>query len=115
MGSLPMAADRLTKSPGKAVRSQVFALAKGKCELLAHAEKAWGSITFAGTRHELSLKFEGCEAIEAGEAMIEALPQHEFSIPGQLVADAAVRETDHRFGPVETLTATIALLLLEEV
>ncbi len=95
------------------VREAVLALA-GAGQVLTHAETAWASITFSGTRHELVMQFEGIAAVEAGERLIEALPEHEFRIPGQLVADACVTKVDHRFGSVETLTVTAVLLLLEE-
>ena len=89
-------------------------LAEGRAELLTHEEKAWSSITFAGTRHELMLEFQGEEAVAVGEEFIAALPEHEFTIPGQLVADATVREVDHRFGAEERMVVTAVLLLLEE-
>lgn len=96
------------------VRCQLMALAEGKGELLTHEEKAWSSITFAGTRHEVELTFKGIEAVEAGERYADALPEHEFRISGQLVADATVREVEHRFGDPETLRVAVTLLLLEE-
>lgn len=92
----------------------VMAICGGRGEILTHAERPWASITFSGTRHELELRFEGIEQVEAGERLIEQLAEHEFAIPGQLVADATVTRVEHRFGKVETLTVTAVLLLLEE-
>jgi len=83
-----------------------------KC--LKHEESAWSSITFSGTRHEVTLVFEGAQAVAKGEEFMEALPEHEFTIPGQLVADASIREVDHRFGMHERLQVTAVLLLLED-
>jgi hypothetical protein len=82
--------------------------------LLSHEEKSWASITFAGTRHEVVLEFCGPEAVAAGEELIERLPDHEFTLPGQLVADATISKVDHRFGAMERLEVTAVLLLLEE-
>lgn len=96
------------------VREALLTLAEGRASLLTHEETAWSSITFSGTRHELMLDFDGAEAVEVGEEFIAALPDHEFTIPGQLVADATVREVDHRFGPDERMVVTAVLLLLEE-
>ena len=87
----------------------------GAGTVLGHEEKAWASITFAGTRHEMVLEFCGAEAVAAGEELIERLPDHEFTIPGQLVADATITAIDHRFGAMERLQVTAVLLLLEEV
>ena len=97
------------------VREALLALAEGQASPLTHEEKSWASITFSGTRHELMLDFDGSEACEAGERFIANLPDHEFSIPGQLVAEASVREVDHRFGGEdERMVVTAVLLLLEE-
>ena len=97
------------------VREALLALAEGRAAMLTHDERAWASITFAGTRHELMLDFDGAEAVAAGERFIEALPDHEFAIPGQLVAEATVRAVDHSFaGTAERMVVTAVLLLLEE-
>ena len=97
------------------VREALLALAGGHASLLTHEEKAWASITFAGTRHELMLDFDGREAAAAGEDFIAALPDHEFAIPGQLVAEATVSAVDHQFaGEHERMVVTAVLLLLDE-
>jgi hypothetical protein len=96
------------------VRAALLTLAAGKATILSHEEKAWASITFSGTRHEVVLEFSGIDAVMAGENVIERLPDHEFTIPGQLVADAAITAVDHQFGPDERLTLTAVLLMLEE-
>jgi hypothetical protein len=95
------------------LREALLELARGQATILAHAEKSWASVTFAGARHRLELQFEGAEAIEAGELFIAILPEHEFAILGQLVADAAVTAVDHRFEP-PLLRVQCELLLLEE-
>ncbi|EAQ30698.1 hypothetical protein NAP1_07960 [Erythrobacter sp. NAP1] len=96
------------------VREALLMLADGRADLLTHEEKAWSSITFAGTRHEVMLDFNGADAVAVGEEFIANLPEHEFTIPGQLVADATIREVDHRFGEDERMVVTAVLLLLEE-
>ena len=96
------------------VRSSLMQITGGAGTVLCHEEKAWASITFAGTRHEVVLEFCGAEAVAAGEELIERLPDHEFALPGQLVADATVTKVDHRFGAMERLEITAVLLLLED-
>ena len=71
----------------------------------------WASITFAGTRHTVSMCFSGIAAVEGGEALIALLPDHEFAIPGQLVADATVIAVDHRVMPEPRMAVTCELLL----
>ena len=105
---------RPRRTTGDRVREALMRLTDGRADLVSHEEKAWNSITFAGTRYEVKLAFQGADAVAVGEDFIEALPEHEFTIPGQLVADATVREVDHRFGLDERMVVTAVLLLLEE-
>ncbi len=108
------AALRPRRTLADRVRAALMQITAGKGTVLAHAETAWSSITFAGTRHEVVLEFCGTEAVTAGEDLIERLPDHEFTLPGQLVADATITKVDHRFGAMERLEVTAVLLLLEE-
>ena len=101
------------RSPTVRLREQLLELARGQGAVLTHEEKPWASVTFAGARHRVELAFEGAEAVDAGECFIAFLPEHEFAIPGQLVADAAVTEVDHRLDP-PLMRVTCELLLLEE-
>lgn len=96
------------------LREALMALGDFHGQVLSHAEKAWASITFAGARHTLVLLFAGEAAVEAGERFIAALPDHEFAIPGQIVADAAIAQADHRILPVPRLVVRCELLVLEE-
>ncbi|MEL7197583.1 MAG: hypothetical protein AAGL10_04635 [Pseudomonadota bacterium] len=106
---------RPRKSLSDRVSAALFTLTKGKAAILSHHETPWASITFSGTRHEIVLDFKGSEAVAVGEDFIANLPEHEFTIPAQLVAEATVTEVDHRFGEDERLIVTAVLLLLEEV
>jgi len=104
---------RLRHEPRSRLREALLALAEGRATVHRHDETSWASITFAGARHRLQLVFEGSDAVEAGERFIAFLPEHEFEIPGQLVADAAVTAVDHRLRPPR-MQVTCELLLLEE-
>lgn len=102
------------RTPWLPLLSELMTLAEGRAELLRHAERAWASVTFAGTRHTVTLCFTGAEAVAAGEGFIAALPDHEFTIPRQLVADAAVVAAEHTALPEPRLEVTAELLLLED-
>jgi hypothetical protein len=102
------------RTPWMPLVSALLELAGGKAELLRHAERAWASVTFTGTRHDVTLAFTGAEAVAAGEAFIAALPDHEFAIPRQLVADATVLSADHTVLPESRLVVEAQLLLLED-
>ena len=96
------------------LRRALMDLCDHRGQVLTHTERAWASITFAGTRHRLALLFAGAEAVAAAERFIACLPDHEFAIPGQLVADAGIAEVDHRLMPAERMVVQCDLLLLEE-
>ena len=108
------AALRPRRTLADRVRSALLLITGGAGTVLLHEETAWASITFSGTRHAVVLEFCGADAVAAGEELIELLPDHEFTLPGQLVADAAITKVDHRFGAMERLEVTAVLLLLEE-
>jgi hypothetical protein len=105
---------RSRRTTGDRVREALLAMADAQASILTHEEKAWASITFSGTRHELMLDFDGADAVETGERFIAALPDHEFTIPGQLVAEASVKAVDHVMRPEPRMVVTVTLLLLDD-
>ncbi|MEJ6008582.1 hypothetical protein [Novosphingobium aquae] len=109
------ARGKRTRGPWARLLDSLIGLAGGHAELLSHAERPWTSATFSGTRHTAAFTFTGAEAVEAAEHFIALLPDHEFAIPGQLVADAAVIEARLDMLPVPTFVIEVDLLLLDEV
>lgn len=112
--TMQAAVHRARSRPWLPVLSALLELGEGKAELISHAERAWASVTFSGTRHTVRLAFDGAEAVAAGERLIEALPEHEFAIPRQLVADATVIGVVHSTLPAPRLAVEVELLLLED-
>ncbi len=112
------AAHRARRNPWMALLSQLLELAQGRGELVRHSERPWASVTFSGSSHHVVIAFTGAEAVLAGENFIDALPEHEFSVPGQLVADAAIVAAivavEHSALPELRLTVEAELLLLED-
>jgi hypothetical protein len=104
---------RTRRCAGERLRDGLLDLTDRAAVILTHNETSWASITFAGARHKLVLAFDGPAAVEAGELFIAALPDHEFAIPGQLVAEAAVVEVDHQLNP-PFMRVTCEILLLED-
>ncbi|CDO38465.1 conserved hypothetical protein [Novosphingobium sp. KN65.2] len=102
------------RGPWLKLLSDVLTLAGPQAELLRHGERPWSSATFSGSRHSIALSFTGERAVDAGEALIASLPDHEFAIPGHLVADATITGVDHENGPEPRMTVEAELLLLEE-
>jgi len=105
---------RPRRSTAERLRSEILTLCRERARVLRHKECSWASVTFAGTRHEIELHFAGSEALDAGEALLTLLPDHEFTLPGQLVADAAIVEVEHRLHPEPSLRLRCELLLLDE-
>lgn len=102
------------RGPWLRLVSEVLALGGSEVEFLSHTERPWSSATFCGSRHEIVMAFSGIEAIGQGESLIAALPDHEFTIPGQLVADAGISSVEHENGPEPRMRVVAELLLLEE-
>lgn len=111
---IPARPRRSTRTPGLRLREAICAIAGGKAEIEHHAESNWASITFSGTRHRLGLRFAGPDGMAAAERFLDELPDHEFTIPRQLVADAQVLEVHHTLLPEPVLRVIAELLLLEE-
>ena len=95
------------------VQSQLAELAGVTPIFIEHSVRSWASLTFCGERHTIELVFRGAQDVAAGNRFIQALAEHEFPIPGYLVADAAMTGVRHHI-LAERLSATVELLLLEE-
>ena len=105
---------RVRISPGERLLRAVVALAGPHADLLEHHEAPWASVTFAGMRHSIVLRYDGWEACDAAEAFMAELPEHEFMIPRTLVADTAVVWLDQTLLPEPVMTLELALLLLDD-
>lgn len=105
---------RPPRAPWTQLLNAVLRVAGRQAEMVSHGERPWASATFSGSRHSIVLTFTGAGAQAAGEAFIAALPEHEFTLPGQLVADASVVAVDHTLLPEPVLMVEAELLLLEE-
>jgi len=107
-------ARALRRDPANRLLAALYALGGGHGALLRHEERAWASITFAGSRHTLAFRFVGVEGVTAGERFVAALPEHEFAIPRKLVADAAVVAVRHTLLPAPCLEVECEVLVLDE-
>ena len=96
------------------VTGALLELAGGMGRLLGHTDAPWASITFAGVRHTVQMQFIGQAAVDAGEALIAAIPDHPFNFPGVLLADATITAAASMAGPPPSLMVTVELLLLDQ-
>lgn len=109
-----IAAENRTRAPWRRLVREVMQIAGAHAELLHHSEKAWASVTFSGARHAVRLHFAGNAAMDAADDFIAALPDHEFTIPGWLAADATIVSVDQQALPEPKVTVEAEVLLLEE-
>ncbi len=114
IGHPSIAVRKARRDPANRLLGALHELGGGQAIVLRHEERAWASITFSGARHALTLRFVGDAAVEAGERLIAALPDHEFAIPKRLVADAAIVAVRHTLLPRPSLEVECEVLLLDE-
>ena len=100
------------RGAGGHLRKALVGLGNGHGGIIHHSEKPWASITFSGSRHAIRMVFDGAEAAEAAEELIARLPEFEFSIPGQLVADATITGVEHTMVPQPRVMVECEMLLL---
>ena len=50
----------------------------------------WNSLTFAGERHQITLRIPGPNAAPVAAMLTDRLEEADFTIPGQIVADIAL-------------------------
>ena len=112
--SISGAARALKRDPANQLLAALYALGQGHGALLRHEDRAWASITFAGSRHALTFRFAGEAGVAAGKAFIAELPEHEFAIPRKLIADATVVAVRHELLPRPSLEVECEVLMLDE-
>lgn len=105
--------QNIRHDPATALIRAVLSLAKGDAALEEHRGTAWASATFTGMRHAMRLRFEGASAIETGQWLAGILPEHEFRMPGHLVADIVVADTHRRHEGAPSMTLIIEALTVE--
>jgi hypothetical protein len=101
-------------STGERLLREIRGIAGPLAEVVSHCEAPWASITFTGARHTIVLRFAGSDAVSDGERLITTLPEHEFRLRSQLVADASVTRVDHEVLPAPLMEVECELLLLDQ-
>lgn len=101
-------------SAGERLLRELREMAGPLAEVTGHSETSWASITFTGARHTVVMRFAGSDAVSDGERFIATLPDHEFRLRSQLVADASVTRVDHEVLPAPLMEVECELLLLDQ-
>jgi hypothetical protein len=70
----------------------------GKFTLEELVSRAWASVTFSGSRQELTFRVEGEEAEAAAARFLSGLKAAEFPLSGHILADIALVSEERRPG-----------------
>jgi hypothetical protein len=60
--------------------------------------RSWASVTFAGARHELTMRIAGEGAAAAADDFIQHLEAKEFDLRGHIMADIALVSEERKDG-----------------
>lgn len=80
-------------------------------EVVARQQRAWHSATFAGETVLLALRLDASDGAARVAEFAKKLPEAEFNLPRQLVADIEVRDWRLEDG---ALMIDVAALLVDE-
>lgn len=70
-------------------------LAGPDARIASSASRPWASATFTGAQHDVMLILEGQDCAGRLAGLAAELPDHEFRIPGHIVADVAVDDVEY--------------------
>lgn len=73
----------------------------------------WQSLTFSGERHEMLLRIPGPGAALVARRIADGLAEHEFDVPGHIVADIAVCGETHEDPAGAVMLRIEALTLID--
>lgn len=109
--------NRIPMSPAAAALLRALVaragVARDRILLTEVASDDWQSLTFIGERHRFELRVHGPDSRAIVARMCDGLPEAEFNISGQIVADIAVAGVPVRAAEGST-TVTIEALTVAE-
>lgn len=73
----------------------------------------WQSLTFIGERHEMELRVPAPDAQLLADRLTDGLPEDEFQIPGQIVADINLTR-EYGWNPDGSVTLLIEALTISD-
>lgn len=85
---------------------QILALCGDRAELAAAQQRSWASATFSGSRHIVDILAPVTAAVQASAL----LPEHDFDLHGEIVADCSAQVD--RSAPGETAALRVELLTI---
>lgn len=104
----------IRQDPATPLIRALLVRAGGKAELIEARSTDWASITFAGQRHAIELKWTGDTALTDSAAFAGGLDVHEFHLRGHIVADILVAERAERREGTPQVQMLIEALTLED-
>ncbi|MEQ1509563.1 MAG: hypothetical protein ABL909_04075 [Sphingopyxis sp.] len=93
---------------------KVLTLIGPAAELIEAQERPWASATFSGARHIIILRIPLADDAASAPAILSSLPDHEFALPGEIVADCTVTMQDkvRKDNGTTMLICTVELLTI---
>ncbi|MEQ1687056.1 MAG: hypothetical protein ABL874_00605 [Sphingopyxis sp.] len=93
---------------------QLLSLFGPGTELIEAQERPWASATFVGARHSVTVRFPLGSADAPPPTILAALPNHEFDLPGEIVADCTLtmQRRERGTGGGHSLTCVVELLTI---
>ena len=85
-----MSPDYIVQSTAAKLIHTVLDICGDGSELVGAHEREWASATFSGARHSLDLMIPANDERGALPDAVARLPDHEFDLVGEIVADCAV-------------------------
>ncbi len=85
-----MNSDHILQTTAAKLIRTVMEICGDDSELVGAHEREWASATFSGARHSLDLLIPANDEGGALPDAIARLPDHEFDLMGEIVADCAV-------------------------
>jgi hypothetical protein len=73
----------------------------------------WQSLTFEGERHQVRLRIAGADAAAAARRLTDGIEDHEFAVPGQIVADISAKIVGDQAPDGSTMVRLEALTISE--
>ena len=67
----------------------------GNADLIESQERPWASATFSGARHIITVRIPVDERDSTVPTLLAKLPDYEFNVPGEIVADCVVSMQRH--------------------
>ena len=105
----------IRRDPHSRLMAQLLSLGGNGIAIREAHSRPWASATFVGAQHIVTVEFdEATHDAPKAQAFVNALGETEFSIPGHIVADAAIDGRETQWTPAGSITRLHLIVLTIE-